>query len=290
MATRLSISKADIVKAIEASAAPVFRQKDLSALLQENRAFWRLAQSTTLPKFIEFLLASTKFRRVHLALPHRPETLFAWGDVSPYVIAAAAKPNAYICHFSAMRMHELTDQVPETIYANHEQRPLPHPAGGLTQRAIDAAFRGKQRMTKNIAAMGDYRLCLINGKHTGQLGVVSMKDDAGVEFRVTGLERTLIDITVRPYYAGGVGEVLEAFRRGASRVSINKLSAMLKQIDFVYPYEQSIGFYLQRSGVYEPSRLEMFRKRKFTHDFYLTYAMKEKEYSPEWRLFFPAGL
>ena len=70
-------------------------------------------------------------------------------------------------------------------------------------------------MTKNIAAMGDYRLCLINGKHTGQLGVVSMKDDAGVEFRVTGLERTLIDITVRPYYAGGVGEVLEAFRRAA---------------------------------------------------------------------------
>ncbi|MBX3387759.1 MAG: hypothetical protein KF768_14420 [Phycisphaeraceae bacterium] len=290
MASRLSIAKPDIVKAFDALPYPVMRAKDISKVLEENRTFWRLAKATTLAAFTKFLVEKTRMRRIRIDLPHRPETLFAWGDVSPFVIAASIKPNAYICHFSAMRLHDLTDQVPETIYANHEQRPLPHPSGALTQTAIDAAFRRPQRLSKNVATMDDYRLCLINGKHTGQLGVIAMKDEAGLEFRVAGLERTLIDITVRPYYAGGVGEVLEAFRRAAGRVSVNKLSAMLKQMDFVYPYDQAIGFYLQHSGAYDRSKLELFQKREFTHDFYLTYAMKQKEYSAEWRLFFPEGL
>lgn len=180
--------------------------------------------------------------------------------------------------------------MPETVYANHEQRPLPPPSGPLTQDRMDAAFSRPQRVTSNLAEMGKHRLCLVNGKHTDHLGVIEMKDADGRSIRVTGIERTLIDITVRPYYAGGVFEVLEAFRRAQDRISINKLSAMLKNMHFVYPYHQAIGFYLERAGVYEPSRLELFRKQPMTHDFYLSYAMQQKEYSPPWRLFFPAGL
>ena len=73
-------------------------------------------------------------------------------------------------------------------------------------------------------------------------------------------------------------------------MSLNKLSAMLKKMAFVYPYRQAIGFYLEHCGAYEPSRLELFRSEPFEFDFYLTYAMKKTEYSSRWRLHFPAGL
>jgi predicted transcriptional regulator of viral defense system len=290
MATRLSIAKPDIVKALDELPMRVLRQKDIGELLERNRAFWRLAQSTSLRGFIAYLLDSTKLQRVHLPLPHREETLFVWGEVSPFVLASSAKPNAYLCHYTAMHLHELTDQVPETIYANFEQRPVPTPLSPPTQASIDSAFRRPQRLTTNICPLWNYRLCMVNGKHTGRLGVEEKKDDRGLSFSVTGLERTLIDITVRPAYAGGVSEVLEAFRRAAGRVSLNKLSAMLKKMAFVYPYEQSIGFYLEHSGAFEQARVDLFRSERFEHDFYLTYAMKKTEYSPRWRIHYPAGL
>ncbi len=137
-----------------------------------------------------------------------------------------------------------------------EDGPWCRQADPPTQETIDRAFSRPQRTTKNIAPFGRRRLCVINGKHTGQIGVIDATDEQGRPLRVTGIERTLIDITVRPSYAGGVAEVLEAYRRAADRVQVNNLVAMLRKIDFVYPYEQAIGFYMERSRAYPERRLE----------------------------------
>ena len=290
MATRLSIARNDIFKALDALPSRVLRQADIGALLERDREFWRLTKSTTVRAFITYLIETGKLQRVHLPLPHRAETLFVWREASPFAIACAAKRGGYLCHYSAMRHHELTLQMPETYYVNHEQRPLPPPASGLTQRAIDNAFRGQQRQTTNFCDFLGKRLCLVNGKHTGRLGVVEATDQFGQPYSVTGLERTLIDITVRPSYAGGVSEVLEAFRSAADRVSLNRLAALLEKMDFVYPYRQAVGFYLDRCGAYEASRVALFRQSPFEFDFYLTYGMKQTEYSADWRIRFPAGL
>ena len=107
---------------------------------------------------------------------------------------------------------------------------------------------------------------------------------------MTDLERTLIDIVVRPFYAGGVGEVTKAYERAGSRASTNRLAALLRQLDYVYPYHQAVDFYLERSGVFTESAIELFRgKFEFEFDFYLTYQMKEVRYDHRWRLFVPKG-
>jgi len=124
---------------------------------------------------------------------------------------------------------------------------------------------------------------------TGNLGVVEANGPDGEKIRVTDVERTLIDITVRPGYSGGVFEVLKAFRNAKGKVSINRLQAMLKRLDYVYPYHQAVGFYLVRAGVYDDSAIRLLRKFGMKYDFYLTYDMKDPQYSKEWRLFFPKG-
>ncbi len=288
--SRISIAKSDIVGTLDAERRPVFKHTELGRIFDANRDDWRLPMSMRLDEFIEYLRKNSKLRRLRLQLPHRPETLFIWGEVSDICIGCAVKPRAYLSHYSAMQFHELTGQVPEMIYVNHEQRPQPKPAVEPTQETINRAFRGKQRMSKNIAPLGRKKLCLLNGKHTGDLDVTEAEDFDGNPIRVTGLERTLIDITVRPAYSGGVREVLEAFRRAADRVQVNRLIATLRKMDFVYPYEQAIGFYMDRSGAYEDRRLELLRKKGFKLDFYMTYGLKSKDYSDRWRVFYPSGL
>ncbi|MFC4275817.1 hypothetical protein [Achromobacter aloeverae] len=76
---------------------------------------------------------------------------------------------------------------------------------------------------------------------------------------MTNLERTLIDITVHPAYAGGVFEVLNAFQLAKEQVSVDALAAMMKVIGHTYPYHQAIGFYVERAG-YRSSLLDLIRQ------------------------------
>lgn len=64
----------------------------------------------------------------------------------------------------------------------------------------------------------------------------------GAKVRVTSLERTLLDATVRPGYAGGVANVLEAYRRAREDLNVSRLINTLGELDHVYPYHQAIGF------------------------------------------------
>jgi hypothetical protein len=278
-----------VLAAVAERSQAVLRQRDLLEAWNGLVSTRAIPTSVSFVEFMEILLTSKQLERAHFALPHRAETLYLWGRVPDYAVASAIKSKGYLSHFTAMHIYGLTDQVPEVIYVNHEQRPLPSPLSPLTQQSIDAAFRGKQRQTTNIAPWRDRTVCVLNGKFTNQLGAVTQTIDANHEIRVTDLERTLIDITVRPAYSGGVANVLEAFRRAASSLSVNKLTAYLRTIKFVYPYAQALGFYLERAGV-SPSRFELLRDQPFEFDFYLAHGLKRTTYVPEWRLHIPEGL
>ncbi len=95
--------------------------------------------------------------------------------------------------------------------------------------------------------------------------------------RFTNLERTLIDATVRPVYAGGVFEVRKAYELAKEKVSVNRLAALLQKLDYIYPYHQAIGFYLERAG-YKVGLVSLLRRFPMEFDFYLAHDMGQTEY------------
>ena len=289
--SRLQIAKSDIVKAFEDTGKRVFWPSDISQILEQNRVFWRLARNTTTAKFLEFLRKKTDLHLEYLEPLNHPNVAgisrYVWKEASAYEIALSMKREAYLCHGTAMFLHGLTEQIPSRIYVNSEQSPKPG-SGRLTQEGINRAFAGKQRESQFIFKFGDSEALLLWGKNTGQLEVIDM-EYAGTKLRVTGLERTLIDIAVRPSYAGGVFQVLDAYRVARDRVSVGTLVATLKKLDYVYPYHQAIGFYMQKAG-YTKSQYNRLRNIGLDYDFYLAYGLKDKEYDLDWRLFFPKSL
>jgi hypothetical protein len=171
---------------------------------------------------------------------------------------------------------------------NHEQTAKPKPTGTLSQEALNRAFGNNQRRSNYVFRNEDRQFTVLSGKQTGELGVIVMAGPAGETLRVTGLERTLIDIVVRPDYAGGPYQVLQAYKSAKQKMSVNTLIATLKKLDYVYPYHQAIGFYMQRAG-YEVERLQRISKLPIDFDFYLAHSIREKTYDPLWHLYYPKG-
>jgi hypothetical protein len=289
--SRLQIAKSDIIRALEETGKRVFWPSEISQILEQNRAFWRLAQNTTTAKFLDFLLDKTDLRLKYLEPVNHPNapgiSRYIWKEASAYEVALSMKRQAYLCHGTAMFLHGLTEQIPSKIYVNSEQSPKPS-SGRLTQEGINRAFAGKQRESQFIFKFGDSEALLLWGKNTGQLEVGDM-EYSGTNLRVTGLERTLIDLAVRPTYAGGVFQVLEAYRGAKDRISVGTLVATLKKLDYVYPYHQAIGFYMQKAG-YAKSQYGRLKSIGLDYDFYLAYGLKDKKYDSDWRLFFPKSL
>ena len=292
--TRISIAKPDIIRYFDQLPEKVFRQKDLSRFLAEQREFWRLAQSTTTQEFIRYLINSAKLSKIVFPFPqpYKKEIRFAWGDASIYEIMLMLRPGCYFSHYTAMAFHGLTEQLPKTTYLNSEQKSTGPVGGTLTQKGIDLAMRRPVRVSGNVAETSDFRICIISGKNTNNYAVIEEPVmGAGKplgRLRFTKLERTLIDIAVRPIYAGGVSEVAKAYQLAQDRVSVNVLAATLDKLGYLYPYHQVIGFYLERAG-YRPAQLDLLRRFPFEFDFYLTHGMKETQYIKDWRLHIPKG-
>ena len=292
--TRIQIAKSDIVAYFNAQRPRIFTKIALEQILNEQRSFWRLAQRTTTQEFIDYLVKTSNLSEIAFNFPARIDLRYVWNNAPLLEVVASLRPNAYVCHYTAMKAHGLTDQVPKSIYLNHEQAGRSATGTQLRQTAIDSAFARPQRTSNNVAPFGEYRVCLLSGQNTGNAGVTKQDvpdvySDSNAQVRITSLERTLIDIAVRPAYAGGVSEVLNAYRNAAGRVSVNKIGALLKEIGYVYPYAQSIGFYLDRTGLFSTSAVNILREFPQENDFYLTHQMGEMEYIPSWRLYVPKG-
>jgi len=285
----IEITIQPVVKFFENDSSRIYRQRELEKALSENRKKWHLAESITISNFIDVLLQKTKLKRIRLDFPNRVETRYVWGDVTSYELALSLSPDSYLSHYTAIYLHGLTEQIPKILYLNRELQPTRQQIAELTQESIDMAFGRPARVSHNIAKYGDEKICILNSKHTGGLGMITTTGPSGGPIRVTNIERTLIDIMVRPVYSGGVYDVLKAYRLAHGKVSVKELIEMLKEMDFVYPYHQVMGFYLEKAELYQSSSIEPLRKMEMKHDFYLTHGMKSTSYSKEWRLFFPKG-
>jgi predicted transcriptional regulator of viral defense system len=286
--SRLNAAKNDILSRFSEASKKVYSEADIARVLLENRHTWNLAQSTKVSDFISFLKTQGDLKKHEFRSEYYDRNIirYSWGNASVYELALSIKQRGYLCHATAVTLHGLVKHSRKTIYLNVEQSPKPSSNGGLTQDAINRAFSGKQRQSNLIYAYNGSSIIMVAGKNTNHLGVEEIVGPASETISVTNLERTLIDIVVRPAYAGGVSQLLKAYRAAKARISADRLVAILKNLDYVYPYHQPIGFLMQEAG-YPKQAVDQLSALGLDHDFYLAHGLQQPEYSQDWRLFYP---
>ncbi|MFB5761414.1 type IV toxin-antitoxin system AbiEi family antitoxin domain-containing protein [Paenibacillus medicaginis] len=273
----------DIIAALKGHGKKILNFEEINGTLLKNGNEWRLPKTTTAHDLLDFLVHQKKILR-EVNVFGNSRYVFKNKQVTPTEFALSLHSNLYLSHYSAVSFHDLTNEIVKSIYVNKEQTKkagsdVPHEE--LIQENIDKAFSKPMRKTRSFFEVEGQRIYVLNGRYTNRLGV---KEINGVA--VTDLERTLIDIAVRPDYAGGVYEVVSIYKRAKGQISANKLRMYLQKLNYIYPYHQTIGFYLECAGFNEIA-LRIMESFPMKNDFYLTYSIPDREYSERWRLYYP---
>ncbi len=265
----------------------VFTFEDIEHIFQNHIGKWILSVSTT-ESFAKQLVQSGILLTNEFRFGERtkPKVRF-WKSMDDiYDVALSLVPNAYLSHVSALFLHGIIGIEPKQIYITSEQSKKEHKTdtNDLEQETINNAFSKPQRQTNSKCKYLGKTFFLLNGMFTERLGVITIGNKP-----ITSIERTLLDMAVRPAYAGGAQEVLKAFINARNTVDIEVLINLLDSLNYTYPYYQSIGFYLEKAG-YSDQQISKLKNRGKYIDFYLDYAIENPIYSKNWRLFYSQTL
>lgn len=287
----LSLAKNALLAEFSSSSQRAYTHFQLARFLSQYRSRLKLAQNIKISDLIVFLEkhGDLKTHQFHSERYGEQITRYSWGKISSYELALSIKKHSFLSHATAAKLNDLIRQDAKAIYLNVEQSAKPKNQNLITQDGIDRAFSAKQRQSNLIYTNNSISITMISGKNTGRLGVEEIEGPDSKKLWATNLERTLIDIVVRPTYAGGPIQLLKAYRSARNRVRVGQLVTMLKELDYSYPYHQAIGFLMEKAH-YSQSQLAQLRALGLSHDFYLAHGLQRPKYSKDWKLHFPDNL
>lgn len=263
----------------------VLNYEEFESLVSAINGTWGLKSFSR--NKIKIFLFEKYFKRNRLQGDTSSEVYFVNNSsFDHYDVAATRSRKAYFSHYSAISINNLTIQLPKQIYLTLERPTLARNNNSIIlQESLDHIFSKPPRITKNKRIYKTFAINFINGQNQNHIGIIPFRED----YKVTDVERTLIDISVRPFYSGGVTQVLEAFRNAKPFLDTEKIIEYYSHMNFIYPYHQVIGYYLEKAG-YDKNSYNKFLSYPMDIDFYLTYNILNLEYSKKWRLFIPKGL
>jgi hypothetical protein len=295
--SRFLVALPEINLFFKTNASKIYSHSDLKSIFLSNYADWRLPNYMNFELFIKQLQEHFVIKQVEVGFSGKKiRRLYSFGEFGVDNLAVSLYPNAYLSHLSAVQYFEEFGKSDEPIiYVTKEQSKkyinTQKKRDELLQENIDRAFKNRSaNLSGEKTYIGNHQLMILRGKYSNNLGVLNIEKG---KVRLTNPERTLIDITVRPFYSGGVQRVLNTFKEFYSNlfgVDVKLLNEYLKRMDFIYPYHQAIGFYLEKSGRFKDAEIDIFRRQPRLYDFYLDYDMRDVEYSKEWKIYYPSNL
>jgi hypothetical protein len=242
-------------------------------------------KGTNTDELINLLVINKLLEKIELRGITEKPVRFASGTYTSIELAFSLLSRSWISHHSALDTHELVSKCSNKIFVTQEQSQKVSTKSILKQEDVDNAFKKEQRSLNQIFKFKNQEYYLLKGKYSNRLGVIEMSYKNKDVF-VTDIERTLIDCVVRPAYSGEVKTIIEAFSSARGKVDVAKMFNYLNQLNYIYPYHQSIGFFLEYTG-YSAKDWSLFDRLPKSINFYLDYNNTNKYLNRRWLVYIP---
>lgn len=275
----------------------VMTYRDIATYFEQKKSNWGLLKTTTVGNFLDFLISNQIVRQFNYSFSTKIHgTRFLRRSGAHTTAILSLRPKSFLSHAGAAYVHKLLRSEPFLLVFNMEQIGVESNAMP-SQEAIDRAFQNKQRISKARSRVDGLECVMVHSKDVGNINVVEHTcpdpwNQSMIKVRCTSIERTLIDMVVRPAYSGGIDSVLFAWSQVGDLVSIDDLLHVYGEMDFTYPYHQVFGWIMEYTGVFRSDDIKKVQMLSTDRDFYAVHGFKKGvlDYNSKWKLFVPKGM
>ena len=238
----------------------VFNESNQNALIAQNLSFHNF-----LLRLIDEGLAQYNITiRNHLKMRY---TLDKHLDI--YAFCRTLEANSYFPMTTSLNIQGLSDYRSNYIFISKERTKRATFADKkLRQEDIDRAFAKPPRRTTAHDKIGDYIVIMLETNNTSAFDITEYQG-----YKISSTSRTFVEIVSNVHYFESSDQALALFHEIKDHLNVDKIYDIIERFDFVYPYFQLVGFYLEQIG-FDKEALKRFYARKSALKFY---AQKNKE-------------
>lgn len=156
---------------------------------------------------------------------------------------------------TALRFQGFTDYRNDVIFISREQSDKGYydHENVLKQAAVDKAFRqSTPRYSNSIGELDGKSYVFLSPKYSDCYEVITMKN--GV--KVSSINRSFVEMIINIHYFKTYTTIINIFRPLKEKLDVKKIYTFIKILNYIYPYFQCAGFYLEQIGFRKDELIE----------------------------------
>lgn len=186
-----------------------------------------------------------------------------------YDFVYSLEKNGFFSMFTSLNIQGLTNFRDNFIFISKERmKRVNFNSKDITQEAIDKAFTNKPRRTKAHDTIYNYNVVILESNNTQEIGIIKYKG-----YKISSINRAFVEIISNIQYSKTPDDVIYEFKNLKDKLDINEIFNIIEKFDFVYPYYQLAGYYLEKIGFLKEELYKFFNKKTDL----IFYTIKNKE-------------
>lgn len=202
-------------------------------------------------------------------------------DFNIYNFCKTLQNNSFFAMTTSLNIQNLTKYRNKYIYVSKERASRNEfYEKKLEQKDIDNAFGKNPKRTNAYDKLGEYIIILLETNNTSSYEIIEYEG-----YNLSSINRAFVEIMSNVHYFQSTDHIIELFKEIKDELDLDKIYHVIEKFNFIYPYYQLAGFYLESIG-FEKKELHKFYENKTDLKFYTEKNIETYALDSYWNIYF----
>lgn len=274
-----TLNKKEILKTIRAF--EFLSQEQLKEILEQLKDESLVSSSLSFNSFLLKLIDEGLTQKSLTIRGHIKTRYTFYQDFNIYDFCDSLEKNSFFSMSTALNLQGLSDFRRDFIFVSKERTTRIEQGNvTLTQEDIDNAFSKKPRRTNAYDKINNHIVVLLEANNTDTFEIIEYN-----EYKVSSINRAFVEMISNVQYLQSSEAIIEVFAKIKDKLDIDRIYTIIEKFDFIYPYFQLAGFYLERIG-FSKTELEKFYTQKSELNFYTQKNKNQYGFDGYWKIYY----
>ena len=256
-------------------------QEQLKEILHQLKDKSLVSSSLSFNSFLLKLIDEKK-KKKSITIRGHIKTRYTFSqDFNIYDFCNSLEKNSFFSMSTALNLQGLSDFRSDYIFVSKERSTrIEQGSITLNQENIDNAFSKKPRRTNAYDKIDNHIVVLLEANNTDGFGIVEYD-----RYRVSSINRAFVEMITNIHYFQSSQNLIQVLENIKNRLDIDKIYTIIEKFDFIYPYFQLAGFYLEKIG-FPKVELEKFYTKRSELNFYTQKNKNQYGFDGYWKIYY----